>query len=340
MKRISIFLIFLPIIFYGQKIIEPLNVNEHKTSMRGLYNVNKNTTWASGTGGVILIYNKNKWKVIKEKSFENLDFRDIHAFNKKEAVIMSSGDGCEIYKTSNGGEKWVKVYENKEEGIFFDGMDFWDDKNGLAFSDPINNQLYIISTNNGGSSWKKLTVLPNVLDGEAGFAASGTGIVCKGDSTVFIGTGGGKKVRVLKSTNRGRTWKTYDTPLRGGNGYGIYSMSFIDEKNGVVIGGNYFDSTYTNAICAVTNDGGITWELVNKAPPKGYRSCVTHNGKDLFISCGRTGIDISKDGKTWIHVSDDAYYSCVANGDVAWLTGRKGKIAKMNIEQVKNKVLK
>lgn len=336
MRYLIFVTILFPVFLFGQKSITPINANEFNTSMRGLYSVNKKVVWASGTGGVIMrTTNNKKWKTFKKSNFKALDFRDVHAFNKKEAIIMSSGDGCEIYKTKNGGKDWFKVYENKEEGIFFDGMDFWDQKHGLAFSDPINNQFYIIETKNGGNSWDKLESinLPRTLKDEAGFAASGTGIICIGDSIVYIGSGGGARARVFKSTDRGKNWKVYDTPLRGGVGNGIYSMSFKDESNGVVIGGNYLDSTYTDSICAITNDGGVTWQLVDQEPPQGYRSCVAYNGAGIFISCGRTGIDISYDGETWNHLSDDAYYSCVVNGSSGWLTGRKGKIAQLDISK-------
>ncbi len=303
--------------------------------MRGLFYVDNNTVWTSGTNGVIGFSNEDGLKSFtKNDSWSELDFRDIHAFSNKEAIIMSSGDGCKIYKTDDGQESWNLVYENHDEGIFFDGMDFWSDGCGIAFSDPIDNQLYIIETKNKGDSWQKInsTALPKTLEGEAGFAASGTGIVCLGDSTVYIGTGGGEVSRVFISHDRGVTWKTVDTPMRSGAASGIYSLTFMDEKNGVAVGGNYLDSLSTNGNCAITSDGGLTWELP-KIPPTGYMSCVAHNGNGVLICTGRNGIDVSYDkGNNWQHISDDAYYSCVLNGETGWLTGREGKMAKITIK--------
>jgi len=336
MRKSLLLIVLLPMFCFSQTLIQPIAVNTYKSSMRGLHSVDRNIIWATGTDGVILkTVDGEKWKLMRQEALSKLDFRDIHAFNKKEALIMSSGDGCQIYRTKNGGKKWTSVYTNMAKGIFFDGMDFWDDNSGIAFSDPIDGYFYMIKTNDGGKSWEKLVPIkmPKILKGEAGFAASGTGIVCKGDSTVFIGTGGGERARVFKSKNRGKTWKVYDTPLKSGESYGIYSMSFINEKHGVVVGGSYLDSTYTDAICAVTNDGGASWTLVAKKGPKGYRSCVSYNRRGVFISCGRTGVDISMDGKVWRHISDEAYYSCVLNGDVGWLTGKAGKMAKINVKR-------
>ena len=305
--------------------------------MRGLFMVDENIAWSSGTDGVIRYTGNGKdWVVYKDSLFEGLDFRDIHAFNELEAIIMSSGDGCKIYKTTDQCKSWELVYENNTEGIFFDGMDFWDEKNGIAFSDPIDNQLYIIITNDGGSTWKEISniSMPSTLKGEAGFAASGTGITCVGDSTVFIGTGGGAISRIYKSTNRGKTWTTTNTNIRAGEASGIYSMVFVNNNRGVAIGGNYIDSTSTKGNCVITINGGQTW-ITPESLPTGYRSCVAYNGDGVLISTGRTGVDVSFDnGYNWSHISDDAYYSCVINGKNGWLSG-KNKLARIIIDDKK-----
>ncbi|MDF1672907.1 MAG: hypothetical protein P1U41_05355 [Vicingaceae bacterium] len=301
--------------------------------MRGLFMVDDDVAWASGTKGIIRYSGNGKdWVAYKDTLFKDLDFRDIHAFSEKEAIIMSSGNGCKIYKTKDQCESWQIVYENTAEGIFFDGMDFWDDKNGIAFSDPINNQLFIITTQDGGDTWQKLSnsSIPSTLNGEAGFAASGTGITCVGDSTVFIGTGGGAISRIFKSTNRGKTWSVTNTNMRAGEASGIYSMLFVNNHRGIAIGGNYLDSTNINGNCIVTINGGQTW-VASQKPPLGYKSCVADNGDGILISTGRTGVDVSSDnGYTWKHVSDDAYYSCVIKGKKGWLSG-KNKMAQIII---------
>lgn len=312
--------------------ITPIEL-ETPSLMRGLYMVDKDIAWASGTDGIVRkTINGKDWVSYQDTSFQDLDFRDIHAFNKDEAIIMSSGNGCKMYKTNDGAKSWQLVYENNTEGVFFDGMDFWDDKNGIAFSDPIDNELFIITTKDGGNSWQKLESIsiPKTLKGEAGFAASGTGIICVGDSMVFIGTGGGAISRVFKSTNRGKTWVATNTKMRAGEASGIYSMLFVSKHRGVLVGGNYLDSTSIKGNCVVTINGGQTWVDV-QTPPQGYKSCVADNGNGVLIATGRTGIDVSFDnGYNWKHILDDAYYSCVLNGNIGWLSG-KNKMTKIII---------
>lgn len=301
--------------------------------MRGLFMVDEDIAWASGTEGIIRYTGNGKdWVIYQDTSWSNLDFRDIHAFSELEAIIMSSGDGCKIFKTQDQCKSLELVYENSAEGIFFDGMDFWDDKNGIAFSDPIDNQLYIISTNDGGSTWKEINniSIPSTLKGEAGFAASGTGITCVGDSTVFIGTGGGAISRIFKSKDRGKTWTTTNTNMRAGEASGIYSMVFVNSTRGVAIGGNYKDSTSTKGNCVITINGGQTW-INPETLPSGYKSCVADNGNGVLIATGRTGVDVSFDnGYNWKHISDEAYYSCAIKGNNGWLTG-KNKLAQIII---------
>lgn len=338
MKKVVI-IIVLAILFSScsenEIEIEPIYRTSFTTSIRGLFCVNDSVYWVSGANGVVGLFNDNELKKLsKNKKWNELDFRDVHAFNENEAIIMSSGDGCEIYKTKNAQKSWELVYKNDKEGIFFDGMDFWDDYNGIAFSDPVDNHLVIIKTKNGGDTWEELTdsKFPKTLLGEAGFAASGTGITCVGDSTAYIGTGGGKISRVFISHNRGKNWEVVSTEMMKGEASGIYSLVFMDEKNGVAVGGNYLDSLNTKGNCVITSDGGLTWK-VPETPPTGYRSCVSYNGEGLLICTGRNGIDISYDkGNNWKHISDDAYYSCVVKGSKGWMAGRNGKMAKVIIK--------
>ena len=83
-----------------------------------------------------------------------------------------------------------------------------------------------------------------------------------GRDHVWFGTGAAARARVLRSTDRGRTWQIAETPLAAGQTSGIYSVAFRDALHGVVVGGDYSKETEAVDNVAVTDDGGRTWQLV------------------------------------------------------------------------------
>lgn len=303
--------------------------------LRGLYQVNDNIAWASGTKcSVIKTTNGIDWKDVSVKDTANLDFRDIHAFNENEAVVLSAGNGVVIYYTRDGGSYWKVVYSDTNVSMFFDGMDFNKQGIGFAFGDPINGKMQLLKSVDFGKSWKAVAPenQPELLENEAGFAASGTGIIVS-EEAIKIATGGGAKSRILVSQIDNLHWKYYDTPIASGDGTGIFSMSFKDELNGVIVGGNYVDSTNSSSNCALTEDGGQTWTLISNKNPRGYRSCVAANQSgSALITSGRTGVEYSLDnGKSWISLSDQGYYSVSIHESAGWAVGRYGKMAKIEL---------
>lgn len=94
------------------------------------------------------------------------------------------------------------------------------------------------------------------------------------------------------------------------------------------------DSTNNIRNCAITKDGGKTWQLIEVNQPNGYRSCVAkHPNHNLWLAVGRTGSDISTDnGKTWSSIGVEGYYSCGFATKTAWAVGRGGKMARIELE--------
>ena len=289
---------------------------------RGISVVNDNTAWFSGTGGTIL-KTTDRGKSIQDVSIPQIDkydFRDIHAFSDKSAVVLNAGSPGAIYRTDNGGTTWTRVYNDTRPEIFFDAMDFWDDKNGIAFGDAIDGRLVIIRTVDGGKTWKELpkNQQPKMLPGEGGFAASGTCLITTGEKTVWIGTGSHLKdkssevTRLLVSRNRGESWSSVNVPIPRNPSGGIFSLCFDNEKSGVIVGGDYRKPDGKQNNLAITRDGGKTWTIPkfenHKGSLSGFRSVVittSQNEKRLWIAGGTNGIDVSHDGgKTWKRQSD------------------------------------
>jgi photosystem II stability/assembly factor-like uncharacterized protein len=303
-------------------------------SLRGVSAIDANVAWASGSSGTVLrtIDGGASWKSVTVKGLENLDYRDVHALDAKRAWILSAGLPAVICYTADGGESWTTQYRNDTEGAFFDAIDFWDEKHGIAFSDPVDGKFLIVVTGDGGRSWQEIPrdALPAPLPGEAGFAGSGTCLRICGRTSVRIGTGGGG-ARILTSHDRGRTWTVTTTEIGHSASAGIFSLAFADDQRGVAVGGDYKNENGSESTAAWTDDGGITWRTPSESPPSGFRSAVTRvvGTSDEYLAVGPSGIDVSTNGgRTWKRVGKTGYHAISCTAGACWVVGSEGRIAK------------
>ncbi|MGI8640240.1 MAG: WD40/YVTN/BNR-like repeat-containing protein [Pyrinomonadaceae bacterium] len=309
-----------------------------KASLRGLAVVNEKIVWASGTGGTFLktIDGGKTWTIGKVPDADRLDFRDVEAFDANTAYLLSIGGGenSRIYKTIDGGATWKLQFKNTNEKAFFDALAFWDSRNGIAMSDPVNGKYFLIGTKDGGATWKSLDTdkMPNAKQGEAAFAASGTCLITKGKTDVFL-VSGGNGARAFRSNNRGLSWVVADTPIiKGTTGSGIFSIAMFDKMGGVIVGGNYEKPNEITDNLAFTNDGGKTWNLSKGLT--GYRSGVTFINKNTLLAVGSSGSDLSTDGgKSWKKLDNENYNAVQAKGKKAiWAVGANGLLAKYSFK--------
>ncbi len=287
-------------------------------SLRGVSAVSHQVAWASGSAGTVLrtLDGGRTWERRTVPHADSLDFRDVEAFGADTAYVLSAGPGAasRIYRTTDGGTSWTLQLTSPDPRGFLDAIAFWDAGHGLAFGDPVDGDFMLFATSDGGRSWTRIPGehLPDALPGEAAFAASGTCLVVKGDSTAWFATGGGARARVFRSTDRGQTWSVAVAPMTAGRpSAGIFSLAFADSRRGIAVGGDYStpDSVWVNA--AVTDDGGQHWRPT-AGQPGGYRSGVVFvpvftrapaNGvavRSVIVAVGTSGADVSLDGgATW-----------------------------------------
>jgi len=316
--------------------LKPL-VTDAKTSMRGLSVVNKKVIWVSGSRGTIgrSVDGGKTWQWIQPKGYEKLDFRDIQAFDQHKAIIVNAGSPAYVLSTVDGGKTWRENYKNTDSAAFLNGMDFWDSQNGIIFGDPINHQMQLLRTDDGGLTWKNISAqLKQPMQvGEAGFAASGTSIKTMGNGKVWIATGGVVS-NIYYSTNYGKSWKVFKCPiLQGESSTGVFSIDFFSESNGVAVGGNYLNDKDNQNNVLLSSNGGKKWKKPDQ-PVSGYRSGVTFVTKDILVATGTSGTDISTDGgKRWRNISNLSFNAVKAADGLVILVGGKGHIYSLDTVQ-------
>lgn len=314
--------------------VQPAPVKEQ---LRGICSVSRQVAWASGTKGCWLQTTDGgqTWQAGTVPGAGNLDFRDIEAFDARTAVVLSAGSPAKIYRTEDGGGSWREVYCDRRPAIFFDGMAFRDAKYGVAYGDPVDGRFVLIETRDGGRTWREWprSRQPEAREGEAAFAASGTGICFRNGKEVWFGTGG-NAARVLHTGDEGRSWREAAAPVRQGiPSAGVFSLCFLDAIHGVMTGGDYRDEGNPVQNAAWTVDGGATWQPVTGRPPAGFRECVQavpHSRPMLLVAVGPSGSDYSVDGgRNWIPLPGPAGFHSLdfAPDGTGRAAGRDGLLA-------------
>jgi len=339
MKKIYLISLLL-LTFQGQAqkayIIKAIET-KNQSSFRSLSIPNDSIAWLGGTNGTIGRSSDggNTWIFTQVKGYEKCDFRSLYAFDDKKAVIANAGSPAYILFTEDGGAHWKLVYENKDSAAFIDGIDYRSDWEGTVCGDPINGRMLMLGTLHAYASWFDLPRQnrPILEKGEASFAASGTTLRYMKDGSIMIATGG-KVSRLLRSDAKTRKWNSINTPiLQGSNSTGIFSFAFSDDKQGVIVGGDYKNETLGKDHVFYTVDGGKTW-LKPAMPTGGYRECVEYIDEKTLISCGPNGADISYNkGNTWRAIPDAKGFHVVRksrNGKLVILAGKDGKIAMLS----------
>lgn len=306
-------------------------------SIRAINPLDETKVWFAANNGRVGLIDGQTPKLATIKYEDKLlNFRAIAAI--KDAVfVLSIENPAVLYKIGFDGEEATnieEVYVEKNEKVFYDAMAFWDDMDGIAIGDATEDCFSIILTKDGGNTWNKLLcdVLPIIEKGEAAFAASNSNIALY-KNHVWVASGG-TKARVFHSANRGESWEVFETPIIQGKAMtGIYSIDFLNDKVGIIFGGDWENQDLNEGNKAITTNGGKTWKLIANGKGPGYRSSVKFvpNTKgESIVAVGSKGISHSYDfGDTWEQLSDEGFYAIeFVNDSIAFASGRN-KISKL-----------
>jgi photosystem II stability/assembly factor-like uncharacterized protein len=301
-----------------------------KVRLRGISAVTPDIAWASGREGTVLrtVDGGKHWQAIGVPGAEELDFRDIEAFDADVAVALSIGPGeaSRVYRTVDGGKHWQLALQNRDPRAFFDCMAF-EGQRGWMLGDPVDGRFQLYATGNGGRDWRLLADGPEAGDGEAAFAASGT-CIARVRGALIVATGGSSaRLHVLRDGRR--NWQVVDSGMdRDIPAAGVFSLAA--SRNGVfAVGGDYrSERTPGNAS---TLKGRWRPAVQREVAPRGYRSGAAC-AKDAApcIAVGPSGVD-AWNGRTWRTVSDTGYDAIDVSGTTGWASGDAGRIARIEI---------
>ena len=328
-------------------------------SLRGLFAIDDQVAWSCGSKGTVvrtinggITWTKLAVPGLTDGGSAGIEFRSIHSWDAQRVLVATAGQPARIMKSIDGGANWVCVYEHSSPEAFLDGLRLWDERTGLAFSDPVDGKMLILKTDSEGDSWLPLDSqdLPPIEKGEAGFAASNSSLAVFPPLHAWIGLGGtqGGESRMFQTRDGGKSWAVHAVPpIVRNESSGVFSVAFQDAKHGIAVGGNYRQDSDASSNIAITDDGGLSWRYLSESRPRGFRSSIVFakapDGRSwwghpsIWITCGPSGCDWSPDGQAWHDLSDIGFHalSLSSQGSV-WASGSQGRVARISPMNTQN----
>ncbi len=193
-----------------------------------------------------------QWQTLsKAPTADRID--DIFFVNPSLGWIVANGAcdsaGCYgngIWKTTDGGASWqlqITLSPYLRSVGFMDSLEGWV---GTVF-DP---SQVLYHTTDGGASWSLVTNIPDPKPQGV------CGISVVNDSVMYASGRFFGPARVIKTTDRGASWSSFDLSAYAG---ALVDCYFFSPDSGFVVGSSNGD--YSNGYTRIlfTSDGGNTW---------------------------------------------------------------------------------
>jgi photosystem II stability/assembly factor-like uncharacterized protein len=324
----------------GSLTLEPVDVGT-EALLQAVGTPSPEVIWLSGHEGTWArsVDGGTTWESGVVEGYEEFQFRDVEAFDGSTALLMSAGpgDASRILRTGDGGRGWEEVFRMDHPEGFLDCMDFWDRDRGLVYGDAVDGEFYVLTTGDGGRSWRRIPpdVLPPALEGEGGFAASGSCVDTAEPGLAWIVTGNGSVPRLVRTGDAGESWSVSPLPLAEGSGRGATTVGFRPDGLGFALGGD-LDPDGGGARVALTADRGASWSAVGDLVMDGAvygAAWIPDRDPATVVAVGPGGLDFSVDGgMRWLSADTAAYWAVgFSTPDRGWAVGPGGRVTRVTV---------
>ncbi|MCB0465672.1 MAG: oxidoreductase, partial [Aequorivita sp.] len=124
-------------------------------SIRAIQPLDENRVWFAADKGKVGLIDGDTPKLANIKYGDSLlHFRSI-ATTKEAVFVLSISNPAVLYKIGFNGREATnieEVYTEKGDDVFYDSLKFWNELEGIAIGDPVENCLSIIITRDGGNT--------------------------------------------------------------------------------------------------------------------------------------------------------------------------------------------
>lgn len=194
------------------------------------------------------------WRLLTTEAYPGK--QDDISFASPDVGWYGNGAG-KLYRTTNGGERWDKVWE--QPGTFIRALGFVDERNGFLgnvgtdYFPNVTDTHPLYRTRDGGVTWAPVET-PGI---EAVKGICGIDIV-NDNGLLLIHAAGrvGGPAMMLRTMDRGESWRVIDLSPHAGM---ILDVKFFDAMNGLVCAASSDDMEQAHALILRTDDGGETW---------------------------------------------------------------------------------
>lgn len=248
-----------------------------------------NVVWACGDFGKVLKTTNSgiNWVVTNSPNVSR-DYYTIEGINALTALVGGGPDTAVIYKTTDGGTTWAKVF--RQRNGFTDAISGLKGFPGVYefLGDPVGGRWSLFLSYDYGSTWDSAGLYIPSVSGEAGW--NNSFFACTPGTYSFIGTNSSK---LIQSFTNGSV-VNHPTP-------GL--------TNSFSVWGNSNDKLMTGgSILLYSTNGGNNWANAN-AIGTGTINGITGAGSEWFYVRGTSVYHSSNDGMNWsaVHSVSQSY---------------------------------